>query len=421
MLGYWRRTETHRCAGGNDQLANRAGGRADRCPVAGPGTGGGALGRRSPGRLRPRAVLPCRGVRRGRAGRTTDDLAGRHLRRRAVPARGVRDGPWAGGQAPEHLRPPVLGGQRAGPSVLSDRIGTVWESTDRQDRHRSRAASACRSTPVDPSPRPALPGRAGRPLPRLPHPRSVAPSSSTGRAGRGSGPATPIPARPGDHGGRRLSEPFRGRLFFAGEQASPGFFGYMEGALEARRRRGPGRRPRSGALRCGRSTRSARDPGVPEGRARRRTRRNLSGEMARGGGREGAGRRATAETAACVPTAEPGRPGGCRTRDPQEDHAAGRRSRAAVHERVPRPRSRPVPGCGPAAESAASFRQTLAELAAKQLPLVVDCKFGSGTDRGKGSRPASGSSGTDVGKDTWPVLEVLRPARRRPVPPRTGS
>jgi monoamine oxidase len=31
--------------------------------------------------------------------------------------------------------------------------------------------------------------------------------------------------------GRTLADPFGDRLFFAGEQACPGFFGYMEGAL----------------------------------------------------------------------------------------------------------------------------------------------------------------------------------------------
>ena len=30
---------------------------------------------------------------------------------------------------------------------------------------------------------------------------------------------------------KNLSSPFAGRLYFAGEQASPGYFGYMEGAL----------------------------------------------------------------------------------------------------------------------------------------------------------------------------------------------
>jgi monoamine oxidase len=32
---------------------------------------------------------------------------------------------------------------------------------------------------------------------------------------------------------KNLSQPYQGRLFFAGEQSSPGFFGHMEGALDA--------------------------------------------------------------------------------------------------------------------------------------------------------------------------------------------
>ena len=32
---------------------------------------------------------------------------------------------------------------------------------------------------------------------------------------------------------RNLNTPFLGKIFFAGEQSSPGFYGYMEGALQA--------------------------------------------------------------------------------------------------------------------------------------------------------------------------------------------
>jgi monoamine oxidase len=33
--------------------------------------------------------------------------------------------------------------------------------------------------------------------------------------------------------GRRLAGDHKGRVLFAGEQASPGFYGYMEGALQS--------------------------------------------------------------------------------------------------------------------------------------------------------------------------------------------
>jgi monoamine oxidase len=115
------------------------------------------------------------------------------------------------------------------PSALWDRIGSVWEGTDQQPEADGGFALSVYS---------------GGPfvLTGSQYPSQLAqlyPAISTFATRFVDWPSTPfiqtgysVPA-PGEVTtiARTLANPFGDRLFFAGEQTSPGFFGYMEGAL----------------------------------------------------------------------------------------------------------------------------------------------------------------------------------------------
>ena len=115
------------------------------------------------------------------------------------------------------------------PSTLWDGIGSVWEGTDNQPEQDGGFALSVYSGGPYVFSSTQYPGQLSQLYP------SVAPFATRFV----DWPSTPhvltgysIPA-PGEVTtiARTLADPFGDRLFFAGEQACPGFFGYMEGAL----------------------------------------------------------------------------------------------------------------------------------------------------------------------------------------------
>jgi monoamine oxidase len=119
------------------------------------------------------------------------------------------------------------------PSALWDELGSVWETTDRQDR----------STPDH-----GLTAFSGGPfvLPEIDDYRRqlnvLYPSRDRPKDDR----LVDWPTVPGIRAGyavptlgqvttvqKQLTKPHADRVYFAGEQASPGFYGYMEGALQS--------------------------------------------------------------------------------------------------------------------------------------------------------------------------------------------
>jgi monoamine oxidase/subtilisin family serine protease len=413
LLGYWRVTETHRCAGGNDRLVDRLAAQLVD------------LRRRAPVRV---VELSARGARVGfDAGASCRAeefdavvLAGPPTAWPAVVSDAEPFRPeaytMAQGPAVKHLNTFVRRfwkDSRYAPSVLSDRIGSVWESTDRQATGEpsgfglsvySGGSYVRDATAYQAGLAMLYPGY------RTEVRRSelvdwpTVPWIMTGSSVPAPGQVTTV--------ARRLSEPFRGRLFFAGEHASPGFFGYMEGALEAGAYVADRIRAAAPALL---SVRSAAPVPVlvPAG-----------GGGSGGGPAPGRDESDPAESVAgpCVPAAEPGPAGG------------------AAHPVVRRGSRRPVVGhaqrclnvfltgmragartcAAPGAEPAQFVQQALADLAARgQLPLTVDCTFGGGTEIAVRAVQACSGLKRDgiVGKDTWPVLDRLL----TPGPPATAT
>lgn len=113
MLGYWKHTETHRCRGGNEQLASRlAGCQARRRATENAGLCHTAHGSVRDRELRPQRHNAARGLRLRRAGRTTPRVAEDRLHA-SLPACGLHDGTRGRRQVPEHLRNGVLDGSGA--------------------------------------------------------------------------------------------------------------------------------------------------------------------------------------------------------------------------------------------------------------------------------------------------------------------
>jgi monoamine oxidase/subtilisin family serine protease/peptidoglycan hydrolase-like protein with peptidoglycan-binding domain len=409
MLGYWRATETHRCAGGNDQLANRL------------LVGLTHVRLQAPVRV---VELSADGVRvgfdRGQSCRAEEFdavvLAGPPTTWPAVSSDAEPFRPEAytiaHGPAVKHLNTYVRRfweDSGLAPSVLSDRLGSVWESTDGQAGSEPTGFGMSVYS-GGPYVRDAAGYQAGLaalyPGYRSQVRRSeladwpTQPWIRTGNSIPAPGQVTTV--------ARRLSEPFRGRLFFAGEQASPGFFGYMEGALEAGVYAAERILAAAPALRSVRSAAPVRTL-VPAGG---------------GGGEADLFDHDPAEAAVpvCVPTPEPGPPGG------------------APHPVIRRGSKRPVVGyaqeclhvflaeiqaatrtcSAPGAEPTAFVQKALGDLAArKQLPLVVDCNFGAGTEIAVKAVQACFGLKRDgiIGKDTWPVLDGFL----APKPPATAT
>jgi hypothetical protein len=118
------------------------------------------------------------------------------------------------------------------PSALWDRLGSVWEGTDMQRRTGGHALTVYSGGGVvlDPA---TYGDRMERLYPgyRTNLKRTAFADWRKERWVR-TGYSVPAPGQVTTVA-RNLSRPFADRLLFAGEQASPGFFGYMEGALQA--------------------------------------------------------------------------------------------------------------------------------------------------------------------------------------------
>jgi monoamine oxidase len=238
MLGYWMSTETHRCVGGNQQLAERI---EQSLPDVRPAT------RVTDVVIEPSYIPPVRVIAETTTGsgviRRDDDY---HVAVLATPpttwggitftpgfdqaARMIQQGPAVKFLSRYDTRFWEDPGVRLAPSAKWDELGSVWEGTDNQGL----------------SPPFCLTVYSGGPfvLPAADYPKRLATLYPTGRP---SGtmfvdwPATPFIrtgyAVPGLREVMTIAPvqllPHRGRLYFAGEQTSSGFFGYMEGALQS--------------------------------------------------------------------------------------------------------------------------------------------------------------------------------------------
>ena len=344
MRGYWEHTEDLRCIGGNQQLATELARRVPRLLLSAPVE---AI-ELSPGKVRV-------GYRHERAS-TYQDFDYVILATppavwpavRSDPAFRPEDYRIAHGPAVKHLSTfdsEFWERAKQAPAALWDRLGSVWDSTDGQDPHRRGPFG--------------LTVYSGGPI--IPDPKDYPKLIETLFRGYGANvrhsllvdwPAMPwcrtgnsVPARGQVMTvSRNLSRPFQGRLFFAGEQASPGFFGYMEGALDA------GLRAASqvavAAVRTAavpaHDVHEAAPVAVPEPDVHEAA---LATETEAGDGAEAALATETeagdgAEAAACVPAAEPGTPGRlAASRHPQGEPPARRGLRPGVPQRVPLPPS----------------------------------------------------------------------------------
>jgi monoamine oxidase len=246
MLAYWTDTETHKCQGGNQQLANRmAKGLAD---------------------LRMRAAVVAleirtRGVRVRVADGATDSYDDFDYailatpptvwpRIESAPRFHPEDYTMAHGPAVKHLS--KFDGEFwhdswLAPKALWDKLGSVWEGSDPGKQKGVVSSPSVR--------KPSL--RRGVGLTVFSGGSFVLPDVNTygermeslykGFAANVKGQwlvrwsdepwiktgyATPARGQVCTMG-MNLNMPYQDRLYFAGEQASPGFYGYMEGALAA--------------------------------------------------------------------------------------------------------------------------------------------------------------------------------------------
>ncbi|MGW7363423.1 FAD-dependent oxidoreductase [Streptomyces sp. NPDC054841] len=235
MLAYWNRTETDRCEGGNDQLATALARTLKDVRLNSPVT---AVEVRKSG---VRVTYTSGGS--GGAASTADfDFA--------ILAGSPFVWPTVSGPTPfvpadyiiQHgpavkflsaFDSDFWTAKGLAPSALWDWLGSVWEGTDKQPKPAKgfdlsvySGGSFVLSTPLYKDRMEKLyPGYAAH----LKKSKLVdwpnEPFVCTGYAVPAPGQVTTI--------AKNLSSAYQGRLFFAGEQASPGFFGYMEGALQS--------------------------------------------------------------------------------------------------------------------------------------------------------------------------------------------
>lgn len=232
MLGFWTYTETHRCESGNQQLASRLAAKlADvrlhspvvSLQVTGDGVRVGFQKNKivkyeqfdyvvlaAPPTVWPKIV--------------------------SAPPFDPRKFTMAHGPAVKFIStfelPFWLASGRA-PSALWDRLGSVWEPTDGQPSTKkgfgltaySGGDLVLKGKAYPPRMEVLFPGYGSKVKRQLmvdwPNRRWI----RTGNSVPAPGQVTTV--------GKNLNAPYQGRLFFAGEQTSPGFFGYMEGALQS--------------------------------------------------------------------------------------------------------------------------------------------------------------------------------------------
>lgn len=231
MLGYWTHTETHRCAGGNDQIAtNLAKGVKDI-------------------RLSCRVEAITLGTAAVRV--TYSDAKGKHdeafdfvilagppftwPRVQSSPEFDPSKFTVSHGNAVKFLssvKTQFWKKHKLAPALDSDDTGQVWESTDNQKGAKGFGLSVYSGGPfvldektynarLDQHFKDYRANRIAFKLvnwPKEPH-------IMAGYAVPFKGEVTTIV--------KNLNGSFQGRIFFAGEQVSPGFFGYMEGALQS--------------------------------------------------------------------------------------------------------------------------------------------------------------------------------------------
>jgi monoamine oxidase len=243
MFGYWKSTETHRCKGGNDLLGQQLAkflGRSVRTGVKVD-----AISINS-GRYFP-PVLVTSIVRDPTGGERAFPLTlGFHYVVLTAPAT-----VWKGIEISPPFNPAFLTLQHGAaikfisrhktefwreeglsPLAKSTDLGSVWEGTDKQPKDIPGFALTVFAggpyvLPAKQYP-PGLtrlyPGRpktlTGETFVNWPTEKFIEAGYAVPAVGEAS---TILPA---------LNQPYAKRLYFAGEQASPGFFGYMEGALQ---------------------------------------------------------------------------------------------------------------------------------------------------------------------------------------------
>jgi monoamine oxidase len=225
LRGYWDYTETHRCGGGNDQLvAALAGQVSDSVRLGDPIT---AID-----------VLPDRVNFTSQSGQGRGDYLLLTVPPTVWPQI-TSHLPWdpaqrsmSHGPAVKYLNSfatPFWVDSALAPSALWDRLGSVWESTDRQPTEPQFGLSVYSGGTFvsdEPGYRSGLSQIFGGYAPTAERfvDWPTTPGVMTGYSVPSPGQVTTV--------GQALAEP-HGRLYFAGEQSFVGFFGYMEGALQS--------------------------------------------------------------------------------------------------------------------------------------------------------------------------------------------
>ena len=234
LRGYWDSTETHRCTEGNQQLAVELGGALPDVRLGDPVT----KVEVELDLIPPVRIWTRDGPERGESfdfvilaapPKVWKDITFKPGF--AAADRTIQDGP-----AVKYLTSydnKFWEAAKLAPSAVWDELGSVWESTDGQpagssgfglsvfsggDHVLSGGATAYAAKLAT-----FFPGGTVRRA-RL-EDWTRAPRIMTGYSVPGRGEVTTIAPK--------LYEPHRQRLYFAGEQTCPGFFGYMEGALQS--------------------------------------------------------------------------------------------------------------------------------------------------------------------------------------------
>ena len=231
MLGYWTHTETHRCAGGNDQIVTSLAKDVKDIRLSS---------------LVESITLGSAATRvtyRQRDGQHHEAfdfviLAGPPStwpRVQSTPEFDPSKFTVAHGNAVKFLssvKAPFWKKHKLAPALDSDDTGQVWESTDNQKGAKGFGLSVYSGGPfvldaktynarLDQHFKDYLANRIAFKLVDWPH----EPHIMAGYAVPLKGQVTTIV--------KNLNGSFEDRIFFAGEQVSPGFFGYMEGALQS--------------------------------------------------------------------------------------------------------------------------------------------------------------------------------------------
>lgn len=243
MMGYWFSTETHRCKNGNDLLASRLAAKLTNVRLRHVVTGI----RIEPAYLPAVAVFSTEYNDKGVAIDQHRDIM-THVILAAPPT------VWSAIRVEPPFDPTALAMQhgaavkfmsrydtrfweqsKLAPTAKSDQLGSVWEGTDNQGAAPPFDLTVFSGGPyvlpasAYPKQLAALypPGKPPDGVPTAEHfvdwPNE--PYIRTGYAIPGVGQITRISPN--------QVAPHAKRLYFAGEQTSPGFFGYMEGALQS--------------------------------------------------------------------------------------------------------------------------------------------------------------------------------------------